>query len=46
MEEQRSRKLAVVLHADVAGSTALVQHHEATAHNRIQDAFRRFSKTQ
>lgn len=45
MEEQRPRKLAVVLHADVVGSTALVQRHEATAHHRIQDAFRRFSET-
>ena len=37
------RKLAVILHADVAGSTALVQAHESIAHTRIQDAFNRFA---
>lgn len=36
-------KLAVILHADVVGSTALVQKNESIAHDRIQDAFRRFS---
>ena len=39
------RKLAVILHADVVGSTALVQRNESVAHERIQDAFRRFSAT-
>ncbi len=39
-----SRKLAVILHADVVGSTMLVQENEALAHKRIQDAFNRFSK--
>ena len=38
-------KLAVILHADVAGSTALVQQNEQLAHERIQGAFRRFSDT-
>ena len=38
-------KLAVILHADVVGSTALVQRDERIAHDRIQDAFRRFSET-
>jgi adenylate cyclase len=38
-----SGKLAVILHADVAGSTALVRQHEQIAHERIQDTFRRFS---
>jgi adenylate cyclase len=38
-------KLAVILHADVAGSTALVQRNEQLAHERILDAFRRFSDT-
>lgn len=38
-------KLAVILHADVVGSTALVQTDERVAHERIQDAFRRFSET-
>ena len=36
-------KLAVILHADVAGSTALVQQDEQLAHERIQNAFQRFS---
>ena len=45
MAERLSRKLAVILHADVVGSTALVQRDEALAHERIQDAFRRFSET-
>jgi TolB-like protein/ankyrin repeat protein/class 3 adenylate cyclase len=35
-------KLAVILHADVAGSTQLVQQDEHLAHERIQDSFRRF----
>jgi TolB-like protein/Flp pilus assembly protein TadD len=38
-------KLAVILHADVVGSTTLVQRDERIAHERIQDAFRRFSET-
>ena len=37
-------KLAVILHADVVGSTTLVQKHERVAHDRMQDAFRRFSE--
>ncbi len=40
-----SRTLVVMLHADVAGSTALVQRDEALAHTRITDAFRRLSST-
>lgn len=40
-----SRKLAVLLHADVVGSTTLVQLDESLAHERIQDTFRRFSQT-
>lgn len=44
MEESPSRKLAVLLHADVVGSTALVQADETLAHERIRDAFRRFSE--
>jgi len=39
------RKLAVLLHADVVGSTALVQENETLAHQRIQQAFQQFSKT-
>ena len=45
MEEHSQRKLAVILHADVVGSTHLVQKNESVAHHRIQDAFRRFSAT-
>ncbi len=45
MEENLPRKLAAILHADVAGSTPLVQQDEQLAHKRIQDAFRRFSDT-
>lgn len=40
-----SRTLVVMLHADVAGSTALVQRDETLAHGRITDAFRRCSST-
>ena len=41
---QHSRKLAVILHADIAGSTSLVQLNESLAHDRITDAFNRFSQ--
>lgn len=34
------RKLAVLIHADVAGSTALVQLNQALAHQRIQSCFK------
>ncbi len=40
-----SGKLAVILHADIVGSTLLVQQDEQKAHARIQDSFRRFGKT-
>ena len=42
--EQLSSKLAVLLHADVAGSTVLVRENEQLAHERIRDTFRHFSK--
>ena len=45
MEENLSSKLAVLLHADVVASTALVRANETIAHQRIQDTFRRFSET-
>ncbi|MDH3380174.1 MAG: hypothetical protein OEQ39_24900 [Gammaproteobacteria bacterium] len=45
MAEAPTRKLAVLLHADVVGSTALVQLNETLAHHRIQDTFRRLSET-
>jgi len=38
-------KLAVILHADVVGSTALVQADERLAHERIRKAFEQFSGT-
>jgi adenylate cyclase len=38
-----SRKLAVILHADVVGSTTLVQINETIAHQKIRDVFRRFA---
>ena len=42
---QSTRQLAAILHADVIGSTALVQRNETLAHERVRDAFRRFSDT-
>ena len=45
MSDTRSRKLAVILHADVIGSTILVRRNESIAHNRIHAAFEKFSKT-
>ncbi|MCZ6469998.1 MAG: adenylate/guanylate cyclase domain-containing protein [Gammaproteobacteria bacterium] len=44
-KDRLSGKLAVILHADIADSTALVQQDERLAHERIQDAFRRLSET-
>jgi adenylate cyclase len=41
---QSTRILAVILHADVIGSTDLVQRNETLAHERIRDAFKDFSK--
>ena len=38
-----ARKLAVILHADVVGSTLLVQKDETLAHSRIQAAFQRLA---
>jgi class 3 adenylate cyclase len=45
MADTPSRKLAVILHADVVGSTILVQRDELLAHERILDAFQRLSTT-
>ena len=42
-EDRLPSRSAFILHADVAGSTALVQRDEQVAHNRIQDAFRHLS---
>jgi adenylate cyclase len=44
-ESRQSGKLAVILHADIAGSTTLVQQDEHLAHDRIQDTFGRFKET-
>ena len=44
-KDQLSRKLAVILHADVVGSTVLVQKNETLAHERIQTVFHQFSET-
>ncbi|MCP4766516.1 MAG: adenylate/guanylate cyclase domain-containing protein [Gammaproteobacteria bacterium] len=43
--DRLSGKLAVILHADVAGSTELVQQDKELAHQRIQEAFGRFGDT-
>ena len=43
MVDTPSSKLAVILHADVVGSTTLVQLDEVLAHERIRDTFLRFS---
>ena len=40
-----SRKLAVILHADVVASTTLVQTNEILAHERMQAAFHQFAST-
>jgi adenylate cyclase len=44
-KEDLTGKLAVILHADVAGSTELVHQNEQLAHQRIQDTFHRFGDT-
>ena len=43
MTQNLNRKLAVILHADIVGSTQLVQRNESLAHQRIIDAFDRFA---
>jgi len=42
-KDRLASRFAVILHADVAGSTALVQRDEQLAHERIQDTFRQLS---
>ena len=39
MDQEPNRKLAVLLHADVVDSTALVQKDEYAAHESIREAF-------
>ena len=43
MEDTLTRRLAVILHADIVDSTALVQSNETLAHQRILEVFRSFS---
>jgi len=45
VKSRLSGKLAVILHADVAGSTRMVQQDEHLAHERILETFRQFSET-
>jgi adenylate cyclase len=42
--DRLSLQLAVILHADVVGSTSLVQKNESLAHERMQAAFHQFSQ--
>jgi adenylate cyclase len=44
-KDELSRKLAVILHVDVVGSTALVQQNETIAHERMQGAFQLICST-
>ena len=44
-KDRLTRKLAVILHADVVGSTKLVQQNETLAHERIQATFNNFFET-
>ena len=44
-KDELSRKLAVILHTDVVGSTALVQQNETLAHERMQGAFQLICNT-
>lgn len=44
LDKRLSGKLAVILHADIAGSTALVRQDERLAHERTQNTFRRLSE--
>jgi len=43
--DHSTRKLAVILHADIIGSTVLVQRNETLAHERIHETFQRFSES-
>lgn len=45
MAELPSRKLAVIMHVDVVGSTGLVRQNESLAHQRIRGAFGRLAST-
>ena len=43
MAETPARKLAVIMHSDVVGSTTLVRRNETLAHQRIKETFARFA---
>ena len=43
MTDQPFGNLAVIMHADVAGSTGSIQQDERLAHDRIQQTFHRFA---
>ena len=45
MPQPPDRKLAVILHTDVVGSTRLVQQNESLAHQRIVETFKRVAAT-
>ena len=45
MTDSLQRRLVIILHADVVGSTALVRQNETIAHERILNAFRRLSQS-
>ena len=45
MTDDLTSKLAVLLHADVVGSTELVRLNDGLTHQRIVHAFRQFSET-
>ncbi len=42
-KDRLADRLAVILHADVAGSTELIHQDKQLAHERIRDGFQRFS---
>ena len=44
-KDRLSDTLAVILHADVEGSTELIHQDKQLAHERIRDSFQRFSNT-
>ena len=43
MPQNLDRKLAVILHADVVGSTRWVQKNESLAHQRIVNSFKQLA---
>ena len=44
MAVENTRKLAVLLHADIVGSTRLVRLNETIAHERFRSAFKNLSE--